>query len=132
MSIPQIGPVSGGINQLLLTLLMQYSGPDYVQPCTPSSQMQNVNLSFGTPQQLPLTSGLNTQTVPAGASGYFFRLPVTNTVPVTIKNGVSGDTGTHMAPNGFTVFPFDQNNMPAAIYITTASAIPSGAEWAWI
>jgi hypothetical protein len=69
-----------------------------------------------------LASGVNTITVPSGASGFVLVPPSTNTNTIQLK-GVSGDTGLSLPKASFSVYTFDTAAVPANFVLTCGGTV---------
>jgi hypothetical protein len=74
----------------------------------------------GVVQQVVLSNGFNTITVPTGARGCLIEFNPGSTVTKTLK-GVTGDTGILLDPIGWNVMRFG-SSPPASFGITTSGA----------
>lgn len=84
--------------------------------------LQN-NVPPGVETQLVLTTGANTIVVPTinSVAGAIIVFDPESSVDKTIQ-GVPGDVGLPLDPNGWCVIPFDPTNYPANIVLTCGGA----------
>ena len=89
------------------------------------SEVQTIASPFGDVSNIPLSSGDNTITIPAGASVFMFVPPPANIIQLTAKLH-SGDTGQAISPNQpFGPIFFPPGYAGGSIIINSASAISS-------
>lgn len=78
-------------------------------------------------QQLDLSSGNNSITIPTGAAGVIIKLPTTNTTLVTLK-GVNGDTGIKLHKTAPTALIVDSTQ---TTFVLSAAAGITGVRLIW-
>lgn len=86
--------------------------------------------SPGGSQQIALSSGANTITVPTGAIGFVYVPPSSSGVSKTLK-GVSGDTGLPMATAIPTPYDWEGAASPPATFVITAASSETGTMY-WV
>ena len=99
------------------------SAANYRTPDGGSASLGPITVSGSiTPEETfaNLLSGNNSFSVPASSVGCIITPPTTNAIVLKAKT-TSGDTGINIPQNVPSLFVFDPNNLPAAMYINAAS-----------